>query len=111
MKTRTKLLAGLGFLAIISPIGLALPELFKAGPAWGEWGTDELQAVAGFVPAGLEKLSALWHPFMRDYEVSGSASSGKFSLSLAYIVSAIAGIALCLAAGWLIGKLLSAKKG
>ena len=37
MKTTTKLWIGLGVLAIASPLGLYLPDTFKAGEAWGEW--------------------------------------------------------------------------
>ena len=38
MKTTTKLWIGLGVLAVISPIGLYLPEKFKAGIGVGRMG-------------------------------------------------------------------------
>ncbi len=40
MKIVTKLWIGLAVLIVLSPLGLILPERFKAGDAWGEWGTD-----------------------------------------------------------------------
>jgi hypothetical protein len=110
MKTTTKLMIGLGALAVLSPIGLILPEIAKAGSAWGEWGADEISAVAGYVPAGLAKLSALWSAALPDYAFPGWEDKGLGSLSLAYVASAVIGIALCAGACFLLGKLL-AKKG
>ena len=60
MKTITKFLIGLVVLIILSPLGVILPEHFKAGSAWGEWGSDEMQKLVGYVPTGLAKLSGLW---------------------------------------------------
>jgi hypothetical protein len=110
MKTTKKLGIGLAILAILSPIGLALPELFKAGSAWGEWGTDEVKDLVGYVPTGLEKLSSLWTAILPDYAFMGWEDKGLGLLSVAYIVSAIVGIALCVGACWLLGKVLSKKE-
>jgi len=110
MKTVTKLWIGLGILAVISPIGLFLPDKFKAGAAWGEWGADEIKGLIGYIPSGLEKLSSFWHAIMPDYAFKGWEGKGLGHLSFAYIVSAIIGIALCVAGGYIVGKLLS-KKG
>ena len=105
MRLTTKLLIGLGVLAIATPIGLYLPNTFKAGSGWGEWTTGELGYLAGYVPRGLAKLSSLWHaPF------PGYAPGGSGHLSAAYIFSAILGLALCLGCGILLGKLLLRKK-
>ena len=40
MRTTSKLWLGVIILAFLSPLGLLLPEYFKAGDAWGEWGAD-----------------------------------------------------------------------
>jgi hypothetical protein len=109
MKTTTKLLIGLGALAVLSPLGLILPEIAKAGSAWGEWGADEISAVAGYVPSGLAKLSTLWSAALPDYSFPGWEGKGIGSLSLAYVASAIIGIALCAGACFLLGKLLAKK--
>ena len=60
MKITTKLWIGVGALIILSPLGLIIPDHFKAGSAWGEWGADKIQKLVGYVPKGLGKLSSLW---------------------------------------------------
>lgn len=110
MKITTKLWIGLAILSILSPIGLILPELFKAGSAWGEWGTDELQELVGYVPQGFEKLSNLWNAPIPDYAFKGWEEKGLAQLSFAYIVSAVIGIAVIAVVVIGIGKLLVKKE-
>lgn len=110
MKITTKLWIGLGVLIVLSPLGLLIPEHFKAGAAWGEWGVDEIKKLAGYVPKGLEKLAPLWNAPLPDYAFKGWEGKGLSHLSLAYIISAVAGIAVIVSATFVIGKLL-AKKG
>jgi cobalt/nickel transport protein len=110
MKITTKLWIGLGVLILLSPLGLLLPEHFKTGTAWGEWGINEIKKLVGYAPKGLEKLAPLWNAPLPDYAFKGWEGKGLSHLSLAYIISAIAGMALTVGAAFLIGKLL-AKKG
>lgn len=110
MKTNTKLWIGLGILAIISPLGLILPDKFKAGSAWGEWGADEMTKLVGYVPKGLEKLSSLWTAPIPDYAFKGWEDKGLVHLGFAYIISAVVGIISVVIISMLLGKLLS-KKG
>jgi cobalt/nickel transport protein len=110
MKTTTKLWIGLGALAVLSPIGLYLPDKLKAGSAWGEWGADEIKDLIGYIPTGLEKLSSLWNAPLPDYAFKGWENLGLKHLSLAYIVSAIVGIGLCVGLAFVLGKLLSKKE-
>jgi hypothetical protein len=110
MKRSAKVLIGFGVLALASPLGLWLPAKFKAGSAWGEWGSDEIKELVGYVPEGFEKLSSLWHAPLHDYAFRGMEHAGIGHLSLAYIFSATIGIALCIAGGFLAGKLLSGKR-
>ena len=105
-----KLCIGLGILIILSPIGLILPDRFKAGSAWGEWGSDEMKELVGYIPQGLEKLGSLWNAPMPDYAFKGWEEKGLGHLSFSYIVSAVVGIALIAIVIFLIGKLL-VKKG
>jgi cobalt/nickel transport protein len=109
MSTIKKLWIGLGILIVLSPIGLILPDRFMAGSAWGEWGSDEMKELVGYIPKGLEKLSSLWNAPMPDYAFKGWEEKGLSQLSLAYIVSAIAGIAIIVIAVMFIGKLLARK--
>jgi len=110
MKLITRFWVGIAVLIILSPLGLLLPEHFKAGSAWGEWGADEMQKLVGYVPKGLEKLSSLWNAPMPDYAFKGSEERGLPQLSFAYIMSAIIGIGIIVLVMVGIGKLL-AKKG
>lgn len=110
MKVTTKLWIGLAILIILSPIGLVLPEYFKAGAAWGEWGSEEMKELVGYIPRGLEKLSSLWSAPIPDYAFKGWEAKGLSHLSLAYVISAIVGIGITVLLVMGIGKLL-AKKG
>ena len=109
MKITTKFWIGLGILAVLSPLGLLLPEHFKAGSAWGEWGPAEIKGFIGYIPEGLKRLSGFWKAPLPDYALKGWEKKGLPHLSLAYIASAIAGIALTVAIVLLIGKILSRK--
>jgi cobalt/nickel transport protein len=110
MTLTKKLWIGIGALIVLSPLGLILPDHFKAGAAWGEWGADEMQKLVGYVPKGLEKLSSLWNAPMPDYAFKGWEEKGLGHLSFAYIISAVAGILVIVCAVILIGKILSKKK-
>ncbi|MFH0827198.1 MAG: PDGLE domain-containing protein [Candidatus Omnitrophota bacterium] len=105
MKTTTKLWIGIGILILLSPLGLLLPERFKAGDAWGEWGTQTIHELAGYIPQGLEKLSSLWNAPIPDYAFRGWEEKGLPSLSFAYIISAILGIAVVALVVLFIGRL------
>lgn len=110
MKITTKFWLGMAVLIMVSPLGLILPEHFKAGAAWGEWGVDEMQKLVGYIPQGLEKLSSLWNAPIPDYAFKGWEEKGLSHLSFAYIISAIVGIGITVLVVMGIGKLL-AKKG
>lgn len=91
---RKKLLLGLIALALLAPLGLALPEWAGAGEAWGEWGGEKVQGLAGYVPAGLARLEALWRAPMPDYSPPTAQEPSLSTSSLWYVVSALLGIAL-----------------
>ncbi len=69
-----------------------------------------MQKLVGYVPKGLEKLSAIWNAPMPDYAFKGWGEKGLSHLSLAYIVSAIVGIGLVVLVVMGIGKLLIKKE-
>ena len=110
MKLQNKLWIGLGILILISPLGLFLPEYFKAGSAWGEWGSDEIQKLIGYAPQGLTKLSRLWQAPLPDYAFKGWEQKGLLALAFAYIISAALGILVVVLLVYIIGKFL-VKKG
>lgn len=110
MKVTTKLWIGLAILIILSPIGLILPDHFKAGAAWGEWAAEEMKELVGYVPQGLEKLAGLWNAPIPDYAFKGWEDKGLPHLSFAYIISAVAGIGLTVLVVIGIGKILTRKE-
>jgi cobalt/nickel transport protein len=107
MKIATKLWIALGVLILLSPMGLILPEHFKAGSAWGEWGADEMEKLVGYVPMGLKRISELWSAPLPDYAFKGWEEKGLAHLSFAYIISAIVGSVLVALIIGLLGKLLA----
>lgn len=109
MKTITKLWILIAILAILSPIGLLLPDHFKAGAAWGEWGPDEIKELAGYIPQGLERLASLWCAPIPDYAFKGWEAKRLPSLSIAYIISAIAGTIVAAGLIFIIARLLGKK--
>lgn len=99
-----KLWTGIGVLIALSPLGVILPDHFRAGSAWGEWGTDEIRKMTGYVPKGFQRFSELWKAPLPDYAFQGWEGKDLFHLGLAYIVSAVIGIAIIAGFAFLIGK-------
>ena len=109
MKTVNKLWIALGVMVVLSPLGLILPDHFKAGSAWGEWGGDEMKKMVGYVPEGMKKLSEVWNAPLRDYAFQGWGEKGLTHLSAAYIFSGLLGAGLVVLLTWWLGKKLSKK--
>lgn len=105
-----KLLIGLFVFIILSPLGLILPDHFRAGDAWGEWSPDELQKMIGYIPQGIVHLSDLWKAPMPDYSFKGWEDKGLAHLCFAYIIAAIVGMAVISAIIFLLGKMLARKE-
>jgi len=110
MKLIKRLWIGLGILILLTPIGILLPEHFKAGAAWGEWSKEEIAKLAGYVPKGFEKLADLWNAPLPDYSFKGWEEKGLLYTSLAYVVSAILGAGIIYLVVLLYGKIIL-KKG
>lgn len=89
---------------LLTPLGLLLPEVFKAGGAWGEWDVDEIKEMIGYIPEGLHKLSNIWHSPIPDYELKG------WNRYIAYIFSGVIGVAMVVIAVYIFGRLIT-KKG
>lgn len=104
-----KLWIGIILLILLTPIGLILPELLKAGGAWGEWGAEEIEKIVGYIPEGLKRLSKLWSSPVPDYTFSKWETGVKAYIG--YILSGIIGVALVIGVSFLIGRFLSRKNG
>ncbi len=100
MKPITKLWILMVLLVILTPLGLMIPAYFKAGGAWGEWRSDEIEKLAGYVPQGLARLSSIWRAPISGYTF---LPDQRFS----YLISAIVGVLLVAGIVYLAGRILS----
>lgn len=78
-------------LAMLSPVGL-----LASGGAEFEWSAREVQETVGYLPAGLGELEGLWrHSLLPDYQIPGMGDA-FIHQAPAYMLSALAGMALLL---------------
>lgn len=89
-----KLWIGLLIMALLTPLGILLPKRFNAEEAWGEWGTDKLGQLIGYVPEGLKKLADLWKAPVPDYNFGREGATIAVQV-ISYVVSGLLGIAAC----------------
>jgi len=86
-----RLALALGALVLLTPLGLYVPALVKAGGAWGEWGPKELPAklaehgLPARTPIHLAQLSAIWKAPLPDYALPGLKTAPLWQLSLIYV--------------------------
>jgi cobalt/nickel transport protein len=99
-----KLWLGLLIMALLTPVGIYLPEKLGAGEAWGEWGADALKKLIGYVPSGLERLTDTWKAPISDYNFGGADASSAIKV-ISYISSAMIGIGVVAGVVYLIAKL------
>jgi len=109
MKGTKKLWWGLALLVLISPLGLLLPEVFKSGPAWGEWSLKEIERMVGYIPEGLRRLADLWSAPVPDYNLKSWEGKGLALSSLGYILSGALGVGAVVLVVLFLGKILSRK--
>jgi cobalt/nickel transport system permease protein len=77
-----------GAMIVLSPLGLLAKDT-----AWGEWGSDELQKMLGYVPSGVEKLGDTWsHALFDDYSLPGLESF--WSSAAVYILCAVIAVGI-----------------
>lgn len=76
----------IGILILTAPIGL-----LANGTAWGEWGSEEIRNIIGFVPKGM-KEGFKFRSLIPGY------GFGALNKNLAYILSAAAGVIIILTA-------------
>jgi cobalt/nickel transport protein len=110
MNKTKKLWLGIGILALMSPLGIIIPKWFGAGGAWGEWGLDEIEKAAGFVPEGMKRIAELWKAPLPDYALPVE-SKGPVMESFGYVLSALIGIALIAGVMYILTKILGRKEG
>ena len=96
-KPLTWLWASFGVLVLLTPIGVLAP-----GTAWGEWGAEEMKALVGYMPQGMEQVGSLWTAMIPDY-----APAFIRNPLLGYLFAAVIGSALVIGVTWLIGWALA----
>ena len=104
-KLQKKILIILLLLCLITPIGILLPAYFNAGDAWGEWSSQTLKDLIGYVPQGLAKYSDVWKAPLTDYTINGRDTSVVHQSGY-YIVSGIIGATVTYAVMLLISRLI-----
>ena len=90
-KSQRKLWIGLFVMALLTPLGIVLPQIFNAGTAWGEWGVDKLEQLLGYTPQGLKKLSDLWKAPVPNYNFGGREASTMLQI-ISYLASGVLGV-------------------
>lgn len=94
-------------LTFLTPLAFLVAEHFNFGDAWGEWESEALQKIVGFVPEGMKRQEGLREKSpMPDYSIPGMESFG----ALGYFISAIAGIIIIFVIFFLFYKLSLRKK-
>jgi hypothetical protein len=104
-KIQKKLWTGLLIMALLSPLGMLLPEILNSGDAWGEWGADTLEKLLGYVPEGLKKYTDVWKAPVPDYNPGGENTSMAIRV-ISYAVSGIIGILAVVMVIYAISKIL-----
>ena len=100
-----RLWIGLLIMALLTPLGILLPEKFDAEDAWGEWRIDKLEKLLGYVPEGLKKLTDIWKAPIPDYNFGGEGASKTVQV-ISYIASGFLGIGACALVVFIISRLI-----
>ncbi len=93
MHFKKKLWIGILLLTLLTPLGIIIPEKFKAGDAWGEWSFETIKKDLGFAPEKLKQNSEIWKAPVPDYNFGKEESAFPVRI-VSYIVSGIIGIAV-----------------
>jgi hypothetical protein len=101
-----KLWIGLLLMALLTPLGILLPEKFRAEEAWGEWGIDKLEKLLGYVPEGLKKLADFWKAPIPDYNFGGEGASMTLQ-AISYIASGLLGVGVCAFVVFMISRFMA----
>jgi hypothetical protein len=107
MTNYRRLWIGLIILALLSPLGLYLPSVLRAGAAWGEWSLQELHELIGYTPAGMARTAEAWKAPLPEYALPGEEGASLTRQGFWYILSALLGIAACGGGTYFLARWLS----
>ena len=108
MKPYKKYLIFIGILIVLSPLGLIIPDYFKAGDAWGEWSVESVKQQTGKEPAGMKKTAEAYSAPIPDYNL-GKENDAISKRSINYIISGLIGTGIILLLTFGTTKLISRK--
>jgi cobalt/nickel transport protein len=108
MKPYKKYLIFIGILIILSPLGLIIPDYFKANGAWGEWSIESVKSQTGHVPEGMKKTAEIYSAPIPDYNM-GKKDDAISKRSINYIISGLIGTGIILLLTFGMTKLLTKK--
>ncbi|MEJ5266033.1 MAG: PDGLE domain-containing protein [Bacteroidales bacterium] len=95
-------------LAVLSPLGIFLPNWFNAGDAWGEWSVDVVKQHVGYEPAKMKTTADVYSAPVPDYNFFDEDAPITRQV-VAYIVSAFIGIGIILLLTFGLQKITKAK--
>jgi cobalt/nickel transport protein len=104
MTFKKKLWIGILILTLLTPLGIIIPEKFKAGDAWGEWSIAGIEKLIGYIPAGMKENADKWEAPVSDYNLGNEESPGYVKI-ISYILSGVAGIGICIAVVYVIKRI------
>ena len=110
MNTSKKLWIGLAVLVLLSPLGLILPARFDSGSAWGEWSAEELNKLAGYLPAGMSRLADLWNAPRPVAALQGQENAALHSVSASYLLAGVLGVGAVVVITLLVGKVIARRE-
>lgn len=88
IKRYKMLLIPLGVLIVLSPLGL-----IATGTAWGEYSTEEIKSMVGYIPKGMAAMADKWNALFPDYSLPALGNGAAGSVG-GYILSAVVGMVL-----------------
>lgn len=111
MREFRPLVAALAVMALLTPVGVYLPEILQAGRSWGEWGVGEVRTMVGYSPEGMEKDSALWKAPVPDYAQDAGEGSPLPRRGFGYLLSGFLGVSACGGVAYLLARRLTRPGG
>ena len=96
-------------MVVLSPLGLILPNMFKAGNAWGEWSVKSVKEQTGIEPSGMKKTATIYKAPVSEYNL-GKENNSLAKQSLSYIISGLIGTCIILILTFGASKLISRNK-
>ena len=88
----------------VSPLGI-----LAEGTAWGEWSSEDMQQLLGYVPQGMEQAQEWWQAIFPDYTLP-FLGEGKLFESIGYMCSAMIGSSLIYGSAIAYGKIVAKKR-